>query len=426
MTERELRRMIEGVRRGKMSRRQFVQCAGRRGLTAPIAGQLLMHAGVANSQTGIPVQADEARRRRRRSRCCGGRARRCSIRTSPSAPRTRTARGSSTSRSPAGMAKATCRPSSPPRSRPPENGGISRRRQDDHMEAEARRQVARRQAVHVGRRACSTGNTRPTRRRRRSRIGSYKDVKVTAVDQYTVRVEFQKPTPFWADAFVGTRGMLIPKHLFEAYRGAKSRDAPNNLKPVGTGPYKFADFTPGDMVKGAINTDYHMPNRPYFDSIEMKGGGDAVSAARAVLQTGEYDYAWNLQVEDEILVRLETGGKGRVNIIPGGDIEFIQLNQADPWTEVDGERSSPKTKHPAFSDPAGPRGDEHFWSTRTPSSNSSTAAPESRHRTSSTTRRASARRTRSSNSTSTRPMRCSKRPAGRRAPTASAKRAARR
>ena len=42
----------------------------------------------------------------------------------------------------------------------------------------------------------------------------------------------------------------------------------------------------------------------------MKGGGDATSAARAVLATGEYDYAWNLQVEDEVLKRMEAGGKG--------------------------------------------------------------------------------------------------------------------
>jgi peptide/nickel transport system substrate-binding protein len=106
------------------------------------------------------------------------------------------------------------------------------------------------------------------------------------------------------------------------------------------------------MVRGTINTNYHQPNRPFFDTIEMKGGGDAVSAARAVLQTGEFDYAWNLQVEDEILTRLETGGKGRVNIIPGGDIEHIQCNFTDPWTEVDGERSSIKTKHPILTDPA--------------------------------------------------------------------------
>ena len=121
------------------------------------------------------------------------------------------------------------------------------------------------------------------------------------------------PTPSSA-----SRGMIIPKHLFAAYKGAKSREAPANLKPVGTGPYKFVDFKPGDMVRGEINPNYHMANRPYFDTIEMKGGGDAVSAARAVLQTGEYDFAWNMQVEDEILQAPgEAGGKGRVEIIAG-------------------------------------------------------------------------------------------------------------
>jgi len=183
-------------------------------------------------------------------------------------------------------------------------------------------------------------------------IGTYKDTTVEKLDSHTVRVRFAKPTPYWADAFVGTRGMLIPKHLFEAYKGAKSREAPANLKPVGTGPYRFVDFKPGDMVRGELNPNYHLPNRPHFDTIEMKGGGDAVSAARAVLQTGEFDYAWNLQVEDEILKRLEAGGKGRTSIVAGGNIEFMQFNFTDPWTEVDGERASIKTKHPAFSDPA--------------------------------------------------------------------------
>jgi len=180
--------------------------------------------------------------------------------------------------------------------------------------------------------------------------GSYKDVKVTKVDSHTVKVEYQKPSPFWADPFVSAAGMIIPKHVFEAYKGATSRDAPANLKPVGTGPYKFTDFKPGDMLRGVINTNYHQANRPYFDSIEMKGGGDAVSAARAVLQTGEYDYAWNLQVEDELLIRLEQGGKGKTTITPGGNIEFIQLNLTDPWTETDGERSHPKSKHPILSE----------------------------------------------------------------------------
>ena len=183
--------------------------------------------------------------------------------------------------------------------------------------------------------------------------GSYEEIaKIEKLDSHTVKLTFSRPQPFWSDAFCGVRGMVIPKHLFEAFKGAKSREAPANLKPVGTGPYRFVDFKPGDMVRGELNPSYHVPNRPFFDTMEMKGGGDAVSAARAVLQTGEYDYAWNLQVEDDILRRMEQGGKGRVNIFPGGNPEHMQCNFTDPWTEVDGERSSLKTTHPTLSDPA--------------------------------------------------------------------------
>src|SRR4051812_16650781 len=182
--------------------------------------------------------------------------------------------------------------------------------------------------------------------------GAYKDIKVEKIDDFTVKILFSRPTPFWAEPYTAANGMMIPKHLFEKYVGDKSRDAQTNLAPVGTGPYKFVEFRPGDMLRGERNPNYHLPNRPFFDSIELKGGGDAVSAARAVLQTGEYDYAWNMQVEDEVLKRLEAGSKGRIDIVYGGNLEFILLNATDPNAEVDGERSSMKTKHPAFSDPA--------------------------------------------------------------------------
>lgn len=181
-------------------------------------------------------------------------------------------------------------------------------------------------------------------------ISSYKDVEVVKVDDHTIKVLFSKPTPFWADAFVGARGCQIPKHVFEPYMGEKSRDAPANLVPVGTGAYMFEEFKPGDIVRGKRNPNYHEANKPYFDAIEMKGGGDAVSAARAVMQTGEYHFAWNMQVEDEILKRLEEGGKGKVSITFGANIEHIQVNNTDPWKEVDGERSSIKTEHPALKD----------------------------------------------------------------------------
>ena len=350
MNERELRGLIEAVREGSVTRRDFIGTLLGLGVAAPIAGQLLMHAGIAQAQSTSAYKGTKRG---------GGGALKvlwwqgATLLNPHFATGTKDQDGSRIFYEPLASwdNDGNLVPVLAAEVPTPENGGVSK--DGKSITWKLKRDVqwhdgkpfTSADVVFNWEYAADPATSATT-------IGSYKDVKVTAVDAYTVRVDYTKASPFWADPFVSVRGMIIPKHLFDAYRGAKSRDAPNNLKPVGTGPYKFVDFTPGDMVRGALNPNYHQPNRPFFDTIEMKGGGDAVSAARAVLQTGEFDYAWNLQVEDEILSRLEESGKGRVNIIPAGDIEFIQFNFTDPWTEVDGERSSIKTKHPILTDPA--------------------------------------------------------------------------
>lgn len=180
--------------------------------------------------------------------------------------------------------------------------------------------------------------------------GSFKPITVRKLDSHTVRIGFEHPTPFWADAFVSQ--MVLPRRHFAAWIGAKAHEAPANRRPVGTGPYRIVDFKPGDLVRGELNPAYHMPHRPHFDSVEIKGGGDAVSAARAVLQTGEYHFGWNILVEDEVLERIERGNKGRMVFTPSGTTEFLSLNHADPWTEVQGERSHPSSRHPFLLEPA--------------------------------------------------------------------------
>ncbi|MCW5750886.1 MAG: peptide ABC transporter substrate-binding protein [Alphaproteobacteria bacterium] len=350
MNERELRGMIQDVKDGKVSRRSFIHRMVALGLTAPLAAQMLAHSGVALAQAASSYKPTKAG---------GGGALKLLWWQGPTllnphfAVGTKDQEGSRMFYEPlaAWDPDGNLVPILAAEVPSYENGLLAR----DGMSVTWKLK----QGVqwHDGKPFTADDvvfNWEYARDKETASvtIGSYQNVDVEKIDQFTVRVKFQKPTPFWADAFVGTRGMLIPKHLFGEYKGAKSREAPNNLKPVGTGPYKFVDFKPGDLVKGERNPNYHFPNRPYFDTIEMKGGGDAVSAARAVIQTGEFDYAWNMQVEDEILKRLEQGGKGRAEITPGGNIEHIQLNSTDPWTEVDGERSSTKTKHPLLSDPA--------------------------------------------------------------------------
>ena len=350
MTERRLRDLIESVRKGTLTRREFVATLLGLGIAAPIAGQLLLHSGIAQAQPASTYKGTK--------RGGGGPLKvlwwqGATLLNPHFATGTKDQDGSRIFYEPlAGWDReGNLIPVLAAEVPTVANGGLSKdgksitwKLKKDVLWHDGKPFTSA-DVVFNWEYASDPATAATT-------IASYKDVKVTAIDALTVRVDFSRAQPFWADAFVGVRGMIIPKHLFDAYRGAKSRDAPNNLKPVGTGPYKFADFTPGDMVRGTLNTGYHQPNRPFFDTIEMKGGGDAVSAARAVLQTGEFDYAWNLQVEDEILLKLEQGGKGRINVIPAGDIEFIQFNFTDPWTEVDGERANAKTKHPLFSDPA--------------------------------------------------------------------------
>ena len=351
MTEPDLRNLIAAVKAGRMSRRAFVSRMVALGLTGPFATQMLTHAGLAQTTPQTEYKPTKAG---------GGGALKvlfwqaATLLNPHFAVGTKDAEGCRIFYEPlaAWDPEGNLVPVLAAEIPDIENGGIAADgmsvtwKLKTGVEWHDGRPFTADDVVFTGEYAADPATAATT-------IGSYQDAKVEKIDPLTVRVRFDKPTPFWADPFVSSRGMIIPKHLFEPYKGANSREAPANLKPVGTGPYRFVDFKPGDLIKGERNPSYHFANRPYFDTIEMKGGGDAVSAARAVIQTGEYDDAWNMQVEDEILVRLESGGsaKGRVDIVPGGWIEHIKINSADPWTEVDGERSSARTKHPLFSDP---------------------------------------------------------------------------
>ncbi|MFN8473212.1 MAG: peptide ABC transporter substrate-binding protein [Anaerolineae bacterium] len=176
--------------------------------------------------------------------------------------------------------------------------------------------------------------------------------KVEALDKNTVKVTFKDVQPNPYQLFVSDYGMIIQKKQFQDYMGEKAKDAPGNLKPVGTGPYKVDDFKPGDVVTYSINEYYRDPNKPYFKGVQIKGGGDATSAARAVFQTGEADYAWNLQVPWAAFAPLVNApsSKGELVVSPSSSVERIMFNFADPNKEVNGAKSEPSTKHPILSD----------------------------------------------------------------------------
>jgi peptide/nickel transport system substrate-binding protein len=182
-------------------------------------------------------------------------------------------------------------------------------------------------------------------------LGAYLDLdRVEAIDPLTVRLTFKEPTGGWYVPFTGNSGMIVPRQALQDSLGDGARNAPFNLKAFGTGPFMVTDFKPGDLLLMVANPYYREPSKPFFSDLLVKGGGDAVSAGRAVLETGEYDFAYNLQVEAQVLAQLVQGGKGALVTGPGGSVEQIWFNMADPNLEIDGERSSPNSKHPFLTD----------------------------------------------------------------------------
>jgi len=351
MNEQQLRGLIDEVKSGKLPRRGFIQQMVGLGLTAPMASMMLMHAGVAQAQTPMPAYKPT-------KRGGGGPLKliywQAAVHLNPHyAGGTKDQDASRVFYEPLaswdsdGNLVPILAAEVPTRA----NGGLS---------ADGRSvtwKLKRGVKWHDGKDFSAddvvfTAQYAGDPAAAMTTVNVYKDIRVTKVDSHTVRVDFPKPTPFWAEPLVGSVGLILPKHVFEAYMGAKSRENPANLKAVGTGPYKVVDFKPGDTLRAAANMDYHVANQPAFDTLEIKGGGDATSAARAVLQTAEFDVGWNLAVEDVILKQLEGAGKGNMRFFVGSDIEFVLLNPTDPWNEVDGERASVKSKHPAFTDRA--------------------------------------------------------------------------
>ena len=315
---------------------------------------------------------------------------------------------------------------SPPRFPSRENGGLAKDGKSVTWKLKQGVHVARRQAVHRRRRRVQLGIRHRSGDRRRHHRQPTRTSRSRRSTTTRCASLFDKPTPFWADAFVGVRGMIIPKHLFADYSGAKSRDAPANLKPVGTGPYKFVDFKPGDMVRGEINPNYHIaePAALRHDRDEgrrRRGLGRARGAA---------DRRIRLRLEhagrgrDPAAAREGRQGQGRSSS-PAATSSTSSSTSTDPWTEVDGERASVKTKHPTADRPGGAAGARPAGRPQV-GPGAHLRPHRRRHRQlPQQPASASARRTRSGSSTSTRRTRSWRTPAGRRAPTASAPRTAR-
>ena len=176
---------------------------------------------------------------------------------------------------------------------------------------------------------------------------------VETPDAQTVVVTFEGPTPFPYGPFVGGESPIIQAAQFANCLGAA---APNcteqNFNPVGTGPFKVVEFKPNDVITMEANENYREAGKPAFAKVTFKGGGDATAAGRAVMETGEFDYAWNLQLAPDVIAKMEEGGLGTPVAGFGPLVERIMLNNTNPSPDLGPDERSVIKPHPFLGDPA--------------------------------------------------------------------------
>ncbi len=188
-----------------------------------------------------------------------------------------------------------------------------------------------------------------------SQAAKYDGVKsVEAIDKLTTKVTFNEPKPNPYGPFMGAVSPIIQAAQFANCLGARAPECTEaNFGPIGTGPFVVTNFKPNDVIQMVANDNFRTAGKPAFASLTFKGGGSAEASGRAVMETGEFDYGWNLQLAPDVLAKMAKGGKGQPISAFGTLVERLEMNLTNPSPDLPPEtRATVAEPHPFLSEKA--------------------------------------------------------------------------
>ncbi|MBN1536916.1 MAG: ABC transporter substrate-binding protein [Anaerolineales bacterium] len=148
---------------------------------------------------------------------------------------------------------------------------------------------------------------------------------IDAPDALTVVIRVASPSPNLLNMIGGYKGMsIVPKEIVD--------DGTVNTTPIGTGPFKFVEYVPGDRVVLEANSDYWEEGKPYLDGVTFKIIPEETVLLTNLL-TGEVDWAGTLPPQQ--VTELATSGEVIVDKVSGNDYWYIGLNlNRKPFDDV--------------------------------------------------------------------------------------------
>ncbi|WP_173089083.1 ABC transporter substrate-binding protein [Devosia sp. 1635] len=144
---------------------------------------------------------------------------------------------------------------------------------------------------------------------------------VTKVDDFTVNVRLERPQVAFP-VLLGYNAAILPEHLLSGLTPEQLVNPADFLRnPVGTGPFKFAEYSPGSFVR-LVRNDAYFGGVPHLDAMVFRIVPDA-NAQLALLQSGEIDL---VVIEPFQLAAVENNPNVQIQSVPVTRHEFISVN----------------------------------------------------------------------------------------------------
>ena len=154
-------------------------------------------------------------------------------------------------------------------------------------------------------------------------------VSVDAVDDSTVVFNFRRPyAPLLQQLDVG-EAPILPRHL---YAGRDPLRNPVNLAPVGTGPFRFASYSPHNEIRYKANREYFL-GAPALGAVVLRVIPDDDTQV-AALEAGEVDWLFAVPGPARAALAANPGVRvthSRLNLGGSNCLITLGFNLDRPW-----------------------------------------------------------------------------------------------
>lgn len=149
---------------------------------------------------------------------------------------------------------------------------------------------------------------------------------IRALDEYTVEYRLRQPYNAFLFSFMASSGPMMPAHIYE---GTSFAANPYNYKPIGTGPFKFQEWSRGQYIHLVRNDHYWRQDRPFIQDIYFRFISEAEQRMVA-LQSGTVDIAFGQDIDPVVfsLLRANPSLESIDNAYDAdGEIALMEINQ---------------------------------------------------------------------------------------------------